>query len=160
MVDEHEKPDADGEQPHQPDADALYQRALAAMQQGFTQLANDVLCDSRLPAPDALGILADDQIRPHYFADIQRIAAEYPGIDAIYIHASYRNCDVRQPYVEFHVHIDPFSRELQRAHWPIGERIEQLFGGKEFPFCFLPAMGQEEYCATVLIYKKQKQSAQ
>lgn len=147
------------EQSGQPSADELYRRTLETMRRGFTDFANDVLCDSRLPAPDALGILADDQIRPHHFAEIQNIATEYSGIDAIYVHASYRNCDVRQPYVEFCVHIDPFSRELQRAHWPIGERIEQLFGGKKFPFCFLPTMETEEYCATVLLYRKPQNSS-
>ncbi|MDD5739221.1 MAG: hypothetical protein PHO20_00435 [Candidatus Peribacteraceae bacterium] len=152
----NESPEHDGK-PDQPSAEELYKKALEALQQNFTTFANDVLCDTRLPAPDALGILADDQIRPHHFAEIQNIAAEYPGIDAIYVHASYRNCDVRQPYVEFCVHIDPFSRELQRAHWPIGERIEQLFGGKKFPFYFLPTMEMEEYCATVLLYRKPKQ---
>ena len=158
MKDGNENP-KNHERPDQPSADELYRRTLETMRRGFSDFANDVLCDTRLPAPDALGILADDQIRSYHFAEIQRIAAEYPGIDAIYAHASYRNCDVRQPYVEFCVHIDPFSHELQRAHWPIGERIEQLFGGKKFSFCFLPAMETEEYCATVLLYRKPQNSS-
>ncbi len=144
----------------QPSADELYRRTLEAMRRGLSDCANDVLCDTRLPAPDALGILADDQIRPHHFAEIQHIATEYPGIDAIYAQASYHHCDVRKPYVEFYIHIDPFSRELQRAHWPIGDRIEQLFGGKKFSFLFLPPMKKEEYCATVLLYRKPQQSVQ
>lgn len=148
-----EKPSA------QPDADALYQRALASTRQCITAIANDVLFGSRLPAPDALGVLADDQIRPHHFAEIQRIAAEYPGIDAIYAHATYRDENAGRPYVEFDVRLEPFSRKLQYAHWTVADRIKQLFRNNKFSFSFLPARDQREFGATVLLYKKPQQSA-
>lgn len=144
------------EEPTQPQPDELSRRALEALQRGLTSLANDALCNSHLPAPDALGILADEQIRSSHFAKIQNIALQYPGIAAIYVRASYEDHNVHRPYVMFEIRLAPFSKAQQRAHWPAADQIETALG-KRFICFFLPAAECQEYCAHVLLYRRQEQ---
>lgn len=123
-------------------------RAREILSRGLRDLPNPI-DDARLPAPDVMGILADYQIHKPQLDEIAREVHEnWPGVCAV--HAGHYPLS-NQTY--FQIQIDPFSRELQRHHWALGDKIESIIGTNKLHYFFLPRM--EENPSEIRVYKRE-----
>lgn len=106
--------------------------------------------DRRLPAPDMMGVLADYQIRKPQLDEIAREVHEnWPGVCAVSV-GKYSN-----DHPHFSIEIDPFSKALQREHWPLGDVIRSIIRNENFGCFYLPNM-EKTYSSELRIYRREK----
>lgn len=110
-------------------------------------LLTSIIDDYRIPAPDVAGVLSDYQIRRHQLDVVaEEVDRNWEGV-----------CEVRvgvydRPY--FAIHLEPFSKELQRQHWTLGDRIEFIIGNNNCSYFFLPKMEENPYSSEIRVYKR------
>lgn len=105
--------------------------------------------DRRLPAPDMMGVLADYQVRKPQLDEIAReIDQNWPGVCAVRVGQFGNN-----PH--FSIEIDPFSKALQREHWPLGDIIRSIIGNDSFGCFYLPRSEEKPYSLELRIYRRE-----
>ncbi len=103
--------------------------------------------DRRLPAPDMMGVLADYQIRKPQLDEIAReVEQNWPGVCVVSV-GKYCN---DTPH--FSIELDPFSKDLQREHWQLGDAIRSIIGNDSFGCFYLPRMG--EHSSELRVYNR------
>ncbi|MFH1670048.1 MAG: hypothetical protein ABIA92_00485 [Patescibacteria group bacterium] len=152
----NENPDPLGDSSDDDETARLRRKAIDALRQTMPAV-NDFLCDTRLPAPDTAGHLADYQIRkPQLDAVAQHIREQWLNVSLVTVNIGLGNIyPAGKPY--FDIHIDPFSRAEQRRHWPIADdicRILNLSEGEDGGFFFLPTMEPNKYSSEITIYRR------
>lgn len=126
------------------DAEDLLLRGLRSIQSPIN--------DYRLPAPDVRGILADLQIRCPQLAAIEaEVRERWAGVASV-------TCGAADGIPHFNIHIDPFSRQAQREHWPLTSNIDAIIGGARVQYFFLPpftTVEEEESFSHFTVFRRE-----
>ncbi len=116
---------------------------------GTLGFLSNCIDDRRLPAPDVMGVLADYQVRKPQLDEIAReVDKNWLGVCKVSV-GVLNNCP------HFYIDIVPFSKELQRQHWGLGDVIRTIIGNDSFPCLYLPRREDTPYSSDVVVYQRE-----